>query len=845
MGLIRVAELLHCHIPSVQKSARRWLQGDALDQIAGERHLRKLVIDQAVAGADYLDVNVDDFLTDADIGRDGTIRLMDHILELIGELAPGIPACIDSSDSEILETGLRHYYQILGSGAPPPLCNSVAITRLELFELRKEFAFSVIGMLLERVDSGMGFTDIAGPEVYRETAKFLFDKAIESGFAPGEVFLDPTVGPLGADMVGYTRRTFEGIKSIREDPDMEGVHVLIGLSNCSDGLPRRLAINRAYLRVAIENGLDSAVLDVLQVTGKDLVDPRILKLVKDVATAEDGSAVLPKLVDFAQAHPSKPSVPDRQPMPNTFRQTLEAGTAPAFILELAPAEGKVDSLLEMAEATRETPFTLSVTDTPGGNRSPGPDTLGLEIARITGRQPIVNLSCKSEDRDGLIRRVLGMYNQGLRNVFAVTGDYPVQGRAAFDLDAVTLLMATSTLRRGLNFPDLMPRPGQPLGELTAGAAVSPFKYLEPDLWGQYLKLWKKRQAGADYFITQVGFDVKKFQELKLVAARMGLSDVPMIGTVFVLTPQVVLALNRIHVAGVVLPEDLKAKYRGRLMSKKERSGFRKLSFVETAQEERKVYIRRAALLADILVRGLGYQGIDLAGISDLKDALEVMDLYRDLSGQDWRESYAEYRDADGKRELQLAPDNPFYLFPEGDDGLLVDGPYQTPDRSAYPKPGAMMGWIHRRFFEDGTIGYGLMKGLMGGENEGATARMMTLAEQAIKTSSLGCEMCGDCRIADLQYLCPEPTDGCAKRLTNGPCGGADEAGMCEVNRERRCYWGEVIERALKTDTVDRLFPLQLPKDPSLVHTSSWRNEVLSRCPEPLDLGAPTEVPTGD
>ena len=99
-------------------------------------------------------------------------------------------------------------------------------------------------------------------------------------------------------------------------------------------------------------------------------------------------------------------------------------------------------------------------------------------------------------------------------------------------------------------------------------------------------------------------------------------------------------------------------------------------------------------------------------------------------------------------------------------------------------------------------------------------------------------MCGDCRIADLFYHCPEPSQGCAKHLLNGPCGGTDERGMGEVHPERRCYWNGVIEAALAEGKFDQLYRIQLPKNPRLQHTSSWRNEVLGLRAETLDLGRP-------
>ncbi len=45
-------------------------------------------------------------------------------------------------------------------------------------------------------------------------------------------------------------------------------------------------------------------------------------------------------------------------------------------------------------------------------------------------------------------------------------------------------------------------------------AVSPFKYQREDCLYQYVKLEKKIGAGANMAITQVGWDAKKFIQLK-------------------------------------------------------------------------------------------------------------------------------------------------------------------------------------------------------------------------------------------------------------------------------------------------------------------------------------------
>ncbi|MBT6149343.1 MAG: dihydropteroate synthase, partial [Gemmatimonadetes bacterium] len=815
--MIRIAESLHCHIPGVRASAQRWLVGDDIDRLAGEKHLQHLVTSQVANGADFLDVNVDNFFTMEGIGYDGARQVLAHILDLIAEHGGGVPPCVDSSDPSMLEFGLRHYHEKLG-GERTPLVNSVTVNRLEALEMRQDLRFAVVGMLLEKAgdDAATGFTDIADASVYHETAKQIFEAARAAGFEAGDVFFDPTVGPLGADMVGYTKRTFEGIKMIRDDADMAGSHVVLGLSNCSDGLPRRLAINRAYLRVAMEYGVDAAICDVGQISGKDLVDGKILKLIRKIATGESMDA-LTLLVDYAQSQRRAPKAASRQTeFDDPFGRALaDPDGDPVFMLELAPAEGGLDEIFAIAEEVRDEDYIFTITDTPGGNRTPGPDTLAVEVARISGRQPIMNLSCKSDDRNALIRRALALYHQGLHHFFAISGDYTNGGRPVFDLDAVSLSLALDTLRRGLNFPDLMPRPGGALEHLQIGAAVSPFKYSEADTWGQYLKVWKKRKAGANYLITQLGYDVAKFQELKMWMTRAGIGDMPVFPMVYFLTPQFLKVLNKVHVAGAVIPDELKKKYQGKLGPKDELKALRGMNFSEVADFHRKQSVRRAALQCHILLDGLKFRGIDLAGITQLDDARAVRDELASLSGRNWLESWEEFRDADGDRPMDFAPiEDAFYLFEHADNGLLrEDSPIVSGNRSGYEPIDPKLKKLHARYFEEGKGLNGILKWMVGGCEDGAKLRWATQLEQATKSSKLGCEMCGDCRIPDLAYMCPEPTSGCAKRLLNGPCAGAALDGGCEVIPERRCYWGRVIEATLADGQMDGLFALQPPKDP--------------------------------
>lgn len=90
----------------------------------------------------------------------------------------------------------------------------------------------------------------------------------------------------------------------------------------------------------------------------------------------------------------------------------------------------------------------------------------------------------------------------------------------------------------------------------------------------------------------------------------------------------------------------------------------------------------------------------------------------------------------------------------------------------------------------------------------------------IKRILFNCQNCGDCRLAELGYLCPQ--SGCAKFLLNGPCGGSQD-GWCEVYpKKKRCFYVRLFER-LSDPEIKKLFAAGIlpPRDWSKNHTSAW------------------------
>ena len=75
------------------------------------------------------------------------------------------------------------------------------------------------------------------------------------------------------------------------------------------------------------------------------------------------------------------------------------------------------------------------------------------------------------------------------------------------------------------------------------------------------------------------------------------------------------------------------------------------------------------------------------------------------------------------------------------------------------------------------------------------------------------ERCQGCGNRVLEYtggICP--ISQCAKQLMNGPCGGTDEGGYCEVDPDTPCAWYKIWERMDALNIQDQLMEVQPPKD---------------------------------
>jgi len=166
----------------------------------------------------------------------------------------------------------------------------------------------------------------------------------------------------------------------------------------------------------------------------------------------------------------------------------------------------------------------------------------------------------------------------------------------FDLDPIHILQLMSDMNRGLEYPGVKGIVRHQPSEFFPGAVVSPFKATEAEQMTQYFKLKKKIAAGAQFIVTQLGYDARKFHEVLLFMKQNGF-NIPLVGNIYVLPFGAARMMNRNDLPGSVVTDELLARI------DQERNDPDK---GESAR------ILRAARLYAIL-KGMGYSGVHIGG----------------------------------------------------------------------------------------------------------------------------------------------------------------------------------------------------------------------------------------
>lgn len=193
---------------------------------------------QQEKGAHILDVNVGA----PDI--DEKTELPRYIQEL--QAVIDLPLQIDTSDTVAMERSMRLY-----NGKP--LVNSVNGKQSSMdavFPLVKKYGGVVVGLTLD--EGGIPATAKGRVAI----AEKIIAEAKKYGISKKDILIDPLAMAISAD-ADAAAVTLTAVKQIRQ----LGVHVSLGVSNVSFGLPAREVVNASFFALALENGLSAAIMN--------------------------------------------------------------------------------------------------------------------------------------------------------------------------------------------------------------------------------------------------------------------------------------------------------------------------------------------------------------------------------------------------------------------------------------------------------------------------------------------------------------------------------------------------------------------------------------------------------
>ncbi len=519
-----------------------------------------------------------------------------------------------------------------------------------------------------------------------------------------------------------------------------------------------------------------------------------------------------------------------------FLVLAELTGGPGF--SLAPIEKFLQARQEKANAIPAGFDLAAVTlpQSPGGVANVEPASVISRMQAqglLAGPDVVPHVTCKDMNADAITSSLMGFRTAGVESLLALTGDKPAKAAGVFELESLGLLRLIRRINRD---GYLQANPGS-LGavhQFFPGAAVSPFKYTEASQMQQYYKMEKKIACGAEFLITQVGWDWRKSLELFTYLKELeevGVA-IPVIGNVYLLstlTP----APRLMHdgkLPGCFVSDGLLARIQSERID----------DHLERAAQQVAMY------------RGLGAAGVDLGGVPDFDMFTRILQRAAEI-GAAWepfkdnlywppqlriadcglRISGAGVNPKSEIRNPQLS--EPFYLYEEPD----------AESRAVTPRPTfgkRFFDFSHRAFLDPNHIGFHVFKKTMAvlgaDEGKGAVYKPFNSNEKAFKYLLFECEECGDCFLPENFGLCT--IGGCEKGMDNAPCGDATVDGRCGNNLERICIGERIYQAAASEERSWKIWKMQdrgrpklrtiinKPRNPALEHTSSIINYLFGK-----------------
>ena len=230
--------------------------------------------DQVEAGAQIIDVNMDEALLDGEAA-------MATFLKRLGaepDIAR-VPIMVDSSKWSVIEAGLQCV-----SGKP--IVNSISLKEGEglfLQAARRVRAYGAAVVVMAFDETGQADTKQRKVDICERAYKLL----VADGFPPEDIIFDPNVFAVATGIDEHRRYALDFIEATREiRARCPHAHISGGLSNLSFSFrgnePVRRAMHSVFLYHAIPAGMDMGIVNAGQLDVYDQIDAELREACEDV-----------------------------------------------------------------------------------------------------------------------------------------------------------------------------------------------------------------------------------------------------------------------------------------------------------------------------------------------------------------------------------------------------------------------------------------------------------------------------------------------------------------------------------------------------------------------------------
>jgi 5-methyltetrahydrofolate--homocysteine methyltransferase len=232
--MLIIAERLNCTRKSVHKAVTSRDAAFIQEQAAR----------QAEAGADYIDVN-------SATGVQTEVDDMKWMIEQVRAVTDK-PISVDTANAVAMREGL------LLHGPGQPMVNSATGEQARLdavMPLAGEFQARLVALAMD--DSGM-------PETVDQrlvAIERILKAADQHGVKTENIYIDPLIRPVSTNPT-HAVDCMETVRRIKAE--FAPLKTVGGLSNISYGLPQRNLLNRTFLTLMVQAGVDAGIIDPLE-----------------------------------------------------------------------------------------------------------------------------------------------------------------------------------------------------------------------------------------------------------------------------------------------------------------------------------------------------------------------------------------------------------------------------------------------------------------------------------------------------------------------------------------------------------------------------------------------------